>query len=42
LLAVESINNARDSLAARKLIAARVRLDPHRLADPTRALIECA
>lgn len=41
LLAVESINNSKDSMVARRLIAARTHCDPNRLADPTRALIEC-
>jgi 3-phenylpropionate/trans-cinnamate dioxygenase ferredoxin reductase subunit len=42
LFAVESINNSKDAIVARKLIAARARLDPRQLADPTRALAECA
>ena len=35
LLAVDCVNDARDYMAARKLIAERVHCDPERLADPT-------
>ena len=38
LIALESVNMPRDQLAARKLIAARARPDPLRLADPGRPL----
>lgn len=41
LLAVESLNTAQDALTARKVIAARIRPDLTRLADPTRALTDC-
>jgi 3-phenylpropionate/trans-cinnamate dioxygenase ferredoxin reductase subunit len=41
LLALDSINHAKDYMAARKLIAERVRLDPAKLADPTIALKDC-
>lgn len=34
LIAVDTVNNAKDQMAARKLIAARVRPDPTKLADP--------
>jgi 3-phenylpropionate/trans-cinnamate dioxygenase ferredoxin reductase subunit len=40
LLALEAINHSADYMAARKLIAARARLDPHKLADPKVALKE--
>jgi 3-phenylpropionate/trans-cinnamate dioxygenase ferredoxin reductase subunit len=35
LIAVDSINSPKDQMAARKLIAARVRPSPDRLADHT-------
>ena len=34
LIALDSINTAKDQMAARRLIAARARPDPGRLADP--------
>jgi len=42
LLAIETVNRAKDQIAARKLIAARVRCDAERLADPSIPLAECA
>ena len=41
LVAVDAINNARDQMAARKLIAAHARPDPLRLADALRPLAQC-
>jgi NADPH-dependent 2,4-dienoyl-CoA reductase/sulfur reductase-like enzyme len=41
LLSVESINNSKDAIVTRKLIATRTCLDPRQLADATRALPEC-
>jgi 3-phenylpropionate/trans-cinnamate dioxygenase ferredoxin reductase subunit len=41
LLALDAINNPRDYMAARKLIAERAVLDANRLADPAVALKEC-
>lgn len=41
LIAIDTVNNARDQMAARKLIAAHMRPDPARLADPTIALKDC-
>jgi len=38
LVAVETVNHTRDQMAARKLILARARPDPARLADPNSAL----
>ena len=38
LLAMDSVNNAKDYMAARKLIAERAHCDPGRLADPAVAL----
>jgi 3-phenylpropionate/trans-cinnamate dioxygenase ferredoxin reductase subunit len=38
LLALDSINHPKDYMAARRLIAERVKLDPSKLADPTIAL----
>ena len=38
LLAVDAVNNPKDYMAARKLIAERVILDPARVADPSIAL----
>ena len=35
LIAVETVNHTKDQMAARKLIPARVRPDPARLADDT-------
>jgi 3-phenylpropionate/trans-cinnamate dioxygenase ferredoxin reductase subunit len=40
LLSVEAINHSKDYMAARKLIAERVRLDPDKLADQNLALKE--
>lgn len=42
LIAIDTVNNAKDQMAARKLIAARFRADPHTLADASRALKDCA
>lgn len=42
LIAIDTVNNARDQMAARKLIAARFRPDPARLADPAIPLKDCA
>ncbi len=41
LIAVDSVNSARDQMAARRLVAARVRPDPARLADITLPLRDC-
>ena len=41
LLAIDTINVAKDHLAARKLIQTRLRPDPSRLADPSIALKDC-
>jgi 3-phenylpropionate/trans-cinnamate dioxygenase ferredoxin reductase component len=41
LIAIDTVNNAKDQMAARKLIAARVRPDPTKLADPAIALKDC-
>lgn len=41
LIAIDTVNNARDQMAARKLIAARARPDPARLADPAVPLKDC-
>jgi len=41
LIAVDSINSPKDQMAARKLIAARARPDPTRLADPAVPLKDC-
>jgi len=38
LIAVDTVNRARDQMAARKLVAARVRPNLERLADPQRLL----
>jgi 3-phenylpropionate/trans-cinnamate dioxygenase ferredoxin reductase subunit len=38
LIAIETVNHTRDQIAARKMIAARARPDPVRLADPDVAL----
>ena len=38
LIAIDSVNAPKDQMAARKLIAARARPDPHKLADPAIAL----
>lgn len=42
LLAIDTVNRAKDQMAARKLIAARTRFDPAKLADPAVALRDCA
>jgi 3-phenylpropionate/trans-cinnamate dioxygenase ferredoxin reductase subunit len=42
LLAIDTINVAKDHLAARKLIPARLRPDPSRLADLSIALKDCS
>jgi 3-phenylpropionate/trans-cinnamate dioxygenase ferredoxin reductase subunit len=42
LIAIDTVNNVRDQMAARKLIAARIRPDPARLADPAVPLKDCA
>jgi 3-phenylpropionate/trans-cinnamate dioxygenase ferredoxin reductase component len=42
LLAIETVNRGQDQIAARKLIAARARLDHQRLADAAIPLAECA
>ena len=41
LVAIDTINQAKDQMAARKLIAARFRPDPAMLADPAIALRDC-
>jgi len=41
LVAVDTINNARDQMAARKLIAAHARPDATRLSDASRPMAEC-
>ncbi|MGD9597232.1 MAG: NAD(P)/FAD-dependent oxidoreductase [Steroidobacteraceae bacterium] len=41
LIAVDTVNSAKDQMAARKLVAARVHPDPARLADITRPLRDC-
>jgi 3-phenylpropionate/trans-cinnamate dioxygenase ferredoxin reductase subunit len=41
LIAVDTVNAAKDQLNARKLIPARARPDPRKLADPTIALKDC-
>ncbi|MBV8742608.1 MAG: pyridine nucleotide-disulfide oxidoreductase, partial [Sinobacteraceae bacterium] len=38
LIAIDTVNSAKDQMAARKLIAAHARPDLHRLADPQVAL----
>jgi hypothetical protein len=38
---VDTVNAAKDQLAARKLIPARARPDPRKLADPAIALKDC-
>ena len=42
LLAIDTINAARDQMAARRLIAARARMDLAKLPDPAVALKDCA
>jgi len=41
LLAIDTVNQARDQMAARKLVAARARLDPEKLADASIPLKDC-
>jgi 3-phenylpropionate/trans-cinnamate dioxygenase ferredoxin reductase subunit len=41
LVAVDTVNNPKDQMAARKLVAARARPDPAKLADPSVALKDC-
>jgi 3-phenylpropionate/trans-cinnamate dioxygenase ferredoxin reductase subunit len=41
LIAVDTVNAAKDQLAARKMIPARARPDPRKLADPAIALKDC-
>ncbi|HTX23369.1 MAG TPA: FAD-dependent oxidoreductase [Steroidobacteraceae bacterium] len=41
LAAIDTVNRAKDQMAARKLIAGRSRIDPRRLADPDIPLREC-
>jgi hypothetical protein len=41
LIAIDTVNNAKDQMAARKLIAARFRADPSKLADTSIALKDC-
>ncbi len=40
-IAIDTVNNARDQMASRKLIAARMRPDVAKLADPKIALKDC-
>ncbi len=41
LIAVETVNHTKDQMAARKMIPARARPDPRKLADPAMALRDC-
>jgi 3-phenylpropionate/trans-cinnamate dioxygenase ferredoxin reductase subunit len=41
LIAIDTVNNAKDQMAARKLVAARVKPDPAKLADASIALQDC-
>jgi 3-phenylpropionate/trans-cinnamate dioxygenase ferredoxin reductase subunit len=41
LIAVDTVNAAKDQLSARKLIPARARPDPRKLVDPAIALKDC-
>lgn len=41
LVAIDTINRPKDQMAARKLVGARVRLSPDKLADPVRPLQDC-
>jgi hypothetical protein len=41
LLAVDTVNQAKDQMAARKLIAARVKLDADKAADISIPLKDC-
>jgi 3-phenylpropionate/trans-cinnamate dioxygenase ferredoxin reductase subunit len=42
LVAIDTVNSPKDQMAARKLIAARVRPDPRKLADASVPLRDCA
>lgn len=42
LLAIDTVNQAKDQMAARKLIAARARLDATKIADASIALKDCS
>jgi 3-phenylpropionate/trans-cinnamate dioxygenase ferredoxin reductase subunit len=42
LVAIDTVNSPKDQIAARKLIAARARVDPARLRDAALALKDCA
>jgi 3-phenylpropionate/trans-cinnamate dioxygenase ferredoxin reductase subunit len=41
LIAIDTVNMAKDQMAARKLIASRMRPDPSKLADISIALKDC-
>jgi 3-phenylpropionate/trans-cinnamate dioxygenase ferredoxin reductase component len=41
LVAIDTVNRAKDQMASRKLIASRARFDPQRLSDPELPLKEC-
>ena len=41
LIAVETVNHTKDQMAARKMIPARARPDPRKLADPAIPLRDC-
>jgi 3-phenylpropionate/trans-cinnamate dioxygenase ferredoxin reductase subunit len=41
LIAIDTVNNAKDQMAARKLIAAHARPNPDKLADPNLSLRDC-
>jgi 3-phenylpropionate/trans-cinnamate dioxygenase ferredoxin reductase subunit len=41
LIAIDTVNSAKDQMAARKLIAARARPNPDKLADPNLSLRDC-
>ena len=40
-IAIDTVNMAKDQMAARKLIASRMRPDPNKLADISIALKDC-
>ena len=40
-VAIDTVNSPKDQMAARKLIAARVRPDPRKLKDPSVPLRDC-
>jgi 3-phenylpropionate/trans-cinnamate dioxygenase ferredoxin reductase subunit len=42
LIAIDCVNNAKDQMAARKLIPARLRPNPDKLMDPSIPLRDCA